>query len=64
MATSNRIKSGIFIIAPIPAPVGDRIAALQATHDPRLIRLGAGMGAMMKMPLLTRLAIAMFARAR
>lgn len=41
MAMANRIKSGIFIIAPIPAPVGERIAALQATHDPRLIRLGA-----------------------
>jgi 2'-5' RNA ligase len=33
-------KSGIFIIAPIEGPVGDRIAALQAEHDPRLLRLG------------------------
>ena len=41
MAMANRIKSGIFIIAPIPAPVGDRIAALQSTHDPRLLKLGA-----------------------
>jgi 2'-5' RNA ligase len=33
-------KSGIFIIAPIPGPVGDRIAELQAKYDPRLLRLG------------------------
>lgn len=33
-------KSGIFIIAPIEGVVGDRIAALQAEHDPRILRLG------------------------
>jgi 2'-5' RNA ligase len=38
MATKTR--SGIFIIAAIPGPVGDRIAALQAQFDPRLVRLG------------------------
>ena len=33
-------KSGIFIIAPITGPVGDRIAALQGEHDPRILKLG------------------------
>jgi 2'-5' RNA ligase len=33
-------RSGIFIIAPIEGPVGDRIAALQAEHDPRILKLG------------------------
>ena len=33
-------KSGIFIIAPITGPVGDRIAALQGAHDPRILKLG------------------------
>ncbi len=33
-------KSGIFIIAPIEGPVGERIAALQAEHDPRILKLG------------------------
>jgi 2'-5' RNA ligase len=33
-------KSGIFIIAPIDGPVGDRIAALQLEHDPRILKLG------------------------
>ena len=33
-------KSGIFIIAPITGPVGDRIAALQTEHDPRILKLG------------------------
>ena len=33
-------KSGIFVIAPIEGPVGDRIAALQKTHDPRILKLG------------------------
>src|SRR3954469_14397627 len=33
-------KSGIFIIAPIDGPVGDRIAALQQQHDPRILKLG------------------------
>lgn len=37
---ANRNKSGIFIIAPIPGPIGDRIAELQAQYDPRLVRLG------------------------
>lgn len=37
---AKRAKSGIFIIAPIAGPVGDRIAAVQATHDARLARLG------------------------
>jgi 2'-5' RNA ligase len=36
---ANR-KSGIFIIATMPGPVGDRIAELQAKYDPRLVRLG------------------------
>ncbi len=34
------VKSGIFIIAPIEGPIGDRIAALQAEHDPRILKLG------------------------
>jgi 2'-5' RNA ligase len=33
-------KSGIFLIAPITGPVGDRIAALQNEHDPRILKLG------------------------
>ena len=33
-------KSGIFIIAPIRGPVGDRIAALQEEHDPKILKLG------------------------
>ena len=33
-------KSGIFIIAPIEGPAGERIAALQQTHDPRILKLG------------------------
>jgi 2'-5' RNA ligase len=33
-------KSGIFIIAPIEGPVGDRIATLQAELDPRILKLG------------------------
>ena len=33
-------KSGIFIIAPIEGPVGDRIAELQGEHDPRILKLG------------------------
>lgn len=37
---ASRVKSGIFIIAPITGPVGERIAELQATYDPRLARLG------------------------
>src|SRR4051812_33271604 len=37
---ASRIKSGIFIIAPITGTVGARIAEVQATYDPRLARLG------------------------
>jgi 2'-5' RNA ligase len=37
---ASRTKSGIFIISSIPGPVGDRIAELQATYDPRLSRFG------------------------
>jgi 2'-5' RNA ligase len=33
-------KSGIFIIAPIDGPVGERITALQGEHDPRILKLG------------------------
>ena len=33
-------KSGIFVIAPIEGEVGDRIAALQGAHDPRILKLG------------------------
>ena len=36
----SRIKSGIFIIAPIPGPIGERIAAVQHATDPRLVKLG------------------------
>ncbi len=35
-----KTKSGIFILAPITGPVGDRIAALQAEYDPRILKLG------------------------
>lgn len=35
-----KAKSGIFIIAPIEGSVGARIAALQGTHDPRILKLG------------------------
>jgi 2'-5' RNA ligase len=37
---TRNAKSGIFIIAPITGPVGDRIAALQEAHDPRILKLG------------------------
>lgn len=37
---ANRIKSGIFVIAPIGGDVGARIAEVQATYDPRVTRLG------------------------
>ena len=37
---ASRIKSGIFVIAPIGGDVGARIAEVQATFDPRLARLG------------------------
>src|SRR3954470_2410764 len=36
---ASRVKSGIFIIAPITGTVGARIAEVQATYDPRLARL-------------------------
>lgn len=35
-----RTKSGIFILAPIRGPVGERIAAVQAEFDPKLARMG------------------------
>jgi 2'-5' RNA ligase len=37
---ATRTKSGIFILAPIRGPAGQRIAELQAEFDPRLARLG------------------------
>ncbi|MDB4898501.1 MAG: hypothetical protein JWN53_309 [Gemmatimonadetes bacterium] len=37
----SRLKSGIFVMATIPGAVGERIAALQAAIDPRLLKLGA-----------------------
>lgn len=35
-----RAKSGIFILAPIRGPMGDRIAEVQAEVDPKLARMG------------------------
>jgi 2'-5' RNA ligase len=37
---ADRVKSGIFVIAPVGGEVGARIAEVQATYDPRLARLG------------------------
>jgi 2'-5' RNA ligase len=37
---ASRVKSGIFVIAPVGGVVGARIAELQAAYDPRLARLG------------------------
>ncbi len=37
---ASRVKSGIFVIADIPGPVGARIAELQTRYDPLLLRLG------------------------
>jgi 2'-5' RNA ligase len=37
---ATRTKSGIFILAPIRGPVGERIAEVQAEFDPKLARLG------------------------
>lgn len=37
---ASRLKSGIFVIAPIVGEVGARIAEVQAAYDPRLARLG------------------------
>ncbi len=35
-----RTKSGIFVLAPIRGPMGERIAEVQAEFDPKLARLG------------------------
>ena len=37
---NRNTKSGIFIIAPITGPVGERIATLQNEYDPRILKLG------------------------
>jgi 2'-5' RNA ligase len=37
---ASRVKSGIFVIAPVAGDVGVRIAEVQAMYDPRLARLG------------------------
>ena len=37
---ATRTKSGIFILAPIHGPAGERIADVQAEFDPKLARLG------------------------
>jgi len=37
---ASRVKSGIFIIAPVGGDVGARIAEVQTAYDPRLARLG------------------------
>ena len=37
---TDRVKSGIFVIANITGPVGERISALHREYDPRLARLG------------------------
>lgn len=37
---ATRAKSGIFILAPIHGPAGERIAEVQAEFDPKLARLG------------------------
>jgi 2'-5' RNA ligase len=37
---ASRNKAGIFVIADIPGPVGDRITALQKKYDPLVTRLG------------------------
>lgn len=37
---ASRNKAGIFVIADIPGPVGERIAALQKKYDPLVTRLG------------------------
>jgi len=37
---ATRTKSGIFILAPIHGPTGERIAEVQAEYDPRLSRMG------------------------
>jgi 2'-5' RNA ligase len=40
MANRGGVRSGIFIIAEITGPEGERIAQLQAAYDPRLVKLG------------------------
>ena len=35
-----RTKSGIFVLAPIRGPMGERIAEVQAEFDPKLARMG------------------------
>ena len=37
---ATRTKSGIFVLAPIHGPTGERIAEVQAEFDPKLARLG------------------------
>lgn len=37
---ATRAKSGIFILAPIHGPTGERIAQVQSEYDPKLARLG------------------------
>jgi 2'-5' RNA ligase len=37
---ATRAKSGIFILAPIHGPTGERIAEVQSEYDPKLARLG------------------------
>ena len=37
---ATRTKSGIFVLAPIHGPTGERIADVQAEFDPKLARLG------------------------
>jgi len=37
---ATRTKSGIFILAPIHGPTGERIAEVQAEFDPKLARMG------------------------
>ena len=38
---AKRLRSGIFIIADITGPDGERMAAVQAAYDPLLVKLGA-----------------------
>jgi 2'-5' RNA ligase len=37
---ATRTRSGIFILAPVHGPAGERIAEVQAEFDPKLARLG------------------------
>ncbi len=36
----KRNRSGIFIIGPVEGAIGARVAELQASHDPRILKLG------------------------